>query len=282
MKKFDYLIEKIMDQDFDTTPFKFIYIEDFFNKEDFERIVNAKQVSTPSFQSTEEMCEKLQKEFSYAPISFPGCTPNIKSYLEWFNSNSNVYKVANKDLLEGVGIAFRLQTYEDTILEELVNFFNSDKWHTCIKEKFNKSRNTRVETAIQKYLSGYEISPHPDIRKKCATYMININHPNAENLELHTHFMKFKPDMQSIYKYWTENLEKDRCWVPWDWADTCFKHSKNNSITMFAPDNDTLHAVKLNYNHLDFQRTQFYGNLWYTDEPNYPKTTWKHLEGIIN
>jgi hypothetical protein len=184
-------------------------------------------------------------------------------------------------LLEGVGIAFRLQTYEDTILEELVNFFNSDKWHTCIKEKFNKTRNTRVETAIQKYLSGYEISPHPDIRKKCATYMININHPNAENLELHTHFMKFKPGMQSIYKYWAKNLEQDRCWVPWDWADTCFKHSKNNSITMFAPDNDTLHAVKLSYDHLNFQRTQFYGNLWYTDEPKYSKKTWKHLEGII-
>jgi hypothetical protein len=53
---------------------------------------------------------------------------------------------------------------------------------------------TRVETAIQKYVSGYEISPHPDIRRKCATYMININHPRAEHLELHTHFMEFVED----------------------------------------------------------------------------------------
>ena len=37
--------------------------------------------------------------------------------------------------------------------------------------------------------------------------------------------------------------------------------NKNNSIVLFKPDIDTLHAIKLDYNHNKFQRTQLYGNL---------------------
>ena len=35
---------------------------------------------------------------------------------------------------------------------------------------------------------------------------------------------------------------------------------------MFKPSFDTLHAVKAKYNHLVFQRTQLYGNLWFNGE----------------
>jgi len=277
MSNYDYLIEKINSQSVSKDPFDFVYCEDFFSGEHFAQIVNATQVNVPEFASTEAMCEQLQQIYNYSPVSFPGCTQDVDSYISWYNERNDDYKTANKDLLEGVGIAFRLQSYSDTILQELVDFFNSDAWHACIKNKFGKTAETRVETAIQKYVSGYEISPHPDIRRKCATYMININHPRAEHLELHTHFMKFTKDKQHLYEYWENNLDVDRCWVPWSWADTTFKHTKNNSITMFAPNSRTMHAVKLDYDHLQFQRTQFYGNLWYTDSEKLPKATWQDL-----
>ncbi len=35
---------------------------------------------------------------------------------------------------------------------------------------------------------------------------------------------------------------------------------------MFAPGNDTLHAVRLRYDHRAYQRTQIYGNLWSKDQ----------------
>jgi len=280
MSNYDYLIEKINSQSVSKDPFDFVYCEDFFSGEHFAQIVNATQVNVPEFASTEAMCEQLQQIYNYSPVSFPGCTQDVDSYISWYNERNDDYKTANKDLLEGVGIAFRLQSYSDTILQELVDFFNSDAWHACIKNKFGKTAETRVETAIQKYVSGYEISPHPDIRRKCATYMININHPRAEHLELHTHFMKFTKDKQHLYEYWKNNLDVDRCWVPWSWAETEFRHTKNNSITMFAPSNNTIHAVKLDYDHLQFQRTQFYGNLWYTDSEKLPKATWRDLTTI--
>ena len=250
MEDFTYLIEKIYSADFTEQPFKFIYVEDFFTEDHFSRITNCKQIRVPEFKSTEEMCSRLTDEFKYKPQPFPGCTTSVKSYIEWYNNKDVGKGVANQDLLEGYGVAFRLKYYEDKILEELVDFFNSQAWHKCIKKKFKKTGETGVDTAIQKYVSGYEISPHPDIRRKCATYMININtHDEAEDLGLHTHFMDFQDDRKWIFEEWKTNTSKDTCWVPWDWAKTSFEHSKNNSITMFAPDYNTLHAVKLDYDH---------------------------------
>ena len=54
--------------------------------------------------------------------------------------------------------------------------------------------------------------------------------------------------------------------MPWSWCQTEFKTNINNSICIFAPSDDTLHAVKLRYDHLKFQRTQVYGNLWFDDD----------------
>lgn len=280
MEDFTYLINKIHDAEFASDPFKFVYIEDFFTKDHFERITSCKQINVPQFDSSEQMCEELTNTYNYKPQPFPGCTTSVQSYLNWHNNQDKGKGVHNQDLLEGYGIAFRLTHYQDSILEDLVKFFNSDAWHNCIKEKFNKTGTTKVETAIQKYVSGYEISPHPDIRRKCATYMININTaPEAEKLGLHTHFMSFKEDKKWIFDEWHTRQDKDTCWVPWDWATTQYEHSVNNSITMFAPDYNTLHAVKLDYDHTKLQRTQVYGNLWYSGEskPKVLKANWKQL-----
>ena len=280
MDDFNYLIDKISEASFNFEPFKFIYIQDFFTKDHFDRITKCKQITVPQFDSTEHMCQELKTTYKYKPFPFPGCTTSVSSYLEWYNNKNKGKGVANQDLLEGYGIAFRLQQYDDLILEELINFFNSEDWQECIKKKFNKKGEVSVDTAIQKYVSGYEISPHPDIRRKCATYMININTaPEAEHLDLHTHFMTFVKSKKWVFKKWKENVGLDTCWVPWSWAKTRYTHSKNNSITMFAPSYRTLHAVKLDYDHTKLQRTQVYGNLWYTgsSRPSPKLSNWKLL-----
>jgi hypothetical protein len=77
--------------------------------------------------------------------------------------------------------------------------------------------------------------------------------------------LRFKPEKQFIAEFWKNDNTFDPDWVPWEWCETMKLLNKNNSLVMFAPSHDTLHAVKLRYDHLPFQRTQIYGNLWYTD-----------------
>jgi hypothetical protein len=278
-EEFNYIIEKIYSTPTTKMPFDVLYIEDFFSNEHFNQIINSKQISIDKQSSTEDLIDTLTT-MKYSPVSFPGCTTNIAEYLKMHN-NPNPDKKYNNQLLEGFGISFRMQEYDNPFLARLVDFLNSDLFHDTIKYKFGKTNPTRVETAIQKYVSGYEISPHPDIRKKCLTYMININTTQqSEDLDIHTYFLTFKEDKKHLYDYWSNNPSVERCWVPWDWCDTVAKHTKNNSITMFAPADDSLHAVKLDYDHCQFQRTQIYGNLWYTKgrQSITEKPQWQDLE----
>ena len=55
--------------------------------------------------------------------------------------------------------------------------------------------------------------------------------------------------------------------------------SENNSMLIFHPDNNppTLHAIRLNYNHLKYQRTQIYGNLMYDNPPYIKPSNYKDL-----
>lgn len=279
MKDFNYLLEKITLAPVMKDPFNFVYLENFFNEMHFAEITKASQVAVPEFTNTEQMINELLNTYEYAVQPFPGCITDISRYLQWLQTKK-IHKglKRDQDLLEGFGIALRLKQYQSPILKELIDFFNSTEFHDCIKEKFKKTDYTTVETAIQKYLTGYEISPHPDIRRKCLTYMININPTfESETVDLHTYFMSFREDKKWIYDFWKNNPKIDRCWVPWEWADQKFNQRKNNSITIFAPDNNTLHAVKLDYNHLKFQRTQFYGNLWYA-KSNISPSNWKQLK----
>ena len=74
---------------------------------------------------------------------------------------------------------------------------NSDTFHSILRKKFNIKEATTVISAIQKNLNGYEISPHPDIRNKCLTYLLNINNNEMEQKDCHTQLLEFKPK----YKY---------------------------------------------------------------------------------
>lgn len=279
MSEFNYILDRINNADFQSDPFKFIYLENFLSDEHFEIITTDPQINIDEVGSTEELMETLLGR-SYKPVPFPGCTTSITDYIQWYNHRNVESPGHTHNLIEGFGISFRLQKYDNPKIQDLVNFLNSKEFYECIMNKFDKSikSDTYVETAIQKYVSGYEISPHPDIRKKVLTYMLNIN-PGKESeiLRLHTNFMKFKPEKEHIYELW-EDPNVERFWVPWDWCYTVFKQIKNNSITIFAPDNNTLHAVKLEYDHCKTQRTQVYGNVWYYKSNTKIKPTWKDLK----
>ena len=260
--EFSYLSEKVRTAEFGTEPYKHIYLEDFLSPEHFEMCTQAEQINLPPEKTTEALIERLQAE-GYQIQEFPGCTTSVKHYLRCYKSGK---WPVDKKRLEGFGITFRLIRYKNPKMEELIAYLNGDEFKTAMEEKFGITRPNRIETAIQKYLTGYEISPHPDIRSKCLTYLVNINTSEAsEGMDFHTHMMTFKPEKRFIYEFWKNNQAVDTDWVPWDWCETRKFIRKNNSLIMFAPSYDTLHAIKLRYDHLPFQRTQIYGNLWYTD-----------------
>jgi hypothetical protein len=108
--------------------------------------------------------------------------------------------------------------------------------------------------------------------------MVNVNpSPNSEGTKIHTHYLKFKKQFDYIYSFWDGNGDYERCWVPWDWCETQKLQTKNNTMVLFSPSNDTMHAVKAEYDHLEFQRTQLYGNFWYKEMPPLKACDWENL-----
>ena len=272
--EFGYLIEKIEKASFSQDPFKHIIIDNFLSVKHFSQITSAEELKRPVFSTTEKLIEDLLLQ-NYKAQPFPGCSTNIDEYIKAINTKN--WKV-DKGLLEGFGMAFRLKKYQTPILDRITQFLNSSEFKSSIEKKFGITKSNYVETAIQKYLQGYEISPHPDIRKKAATYMLNINTDiESENIDIHTFLCKFKPEKSYIYDFWKNNKDIDRCWVPWEWCDNVLETNTNNSIIMFSPSDDSLHAVKLDYNHLDYQRTQIYGNLWYEEKTTKYSSTYKNI-----
>jgi hypothetical protein len=271
---FEYLIDKISTADFSYTPFKHLYIEDFLDTDHFNAIVNCSEISMGEASSDEDLFERLFKN-NYKVVSFPGCTSD---YREYIRKHSRSEALGSHTACESAGVVLRLYP-EEGILKALSEFIASKEFNAAIAEKFGVNfNNCEVDGGIQKYLDGYEISPHPDIRRKAATFMVNINpHQDSEKYNHHTHYLKFRDEYQYIRKFWEATPEADRQWVPWDWCDTSFLQTKNNSIVLFSPNNDTMHGVKANYDHLSSQRTQLYGNLWYSEDKCLYAPSWEKL-----
>ncbi len=271
--KYSKLLDKINKADFIKFPFNYLYIENFIPRDDFLLMINDSQVILKEAKNDIDLINLLQKG-EWEPIHFPGCTKEIDDYISWRKNNS---EFDNVNTCEGFGITFRLKEPRSKLLNDYIDFFKSDEFKNCLCEKFKLNKNQMIfDTGLQKYLDGYEISPHPDVRKKALTFMLNVNsNPNSEKEFHHAHFCSFKPHMRYVQEYWKGNKHADRSWVPWDWCETKFLHNANNSITLFAPDDDTMHAVKAKYNHLKYQRTQFYGNLWYKQEILKFKPNWQ-------
>lgn len=275
--KYKYLIDKIHQAKFSKQPFKHIYIEDFFNESDFKKITKSNQISLDIQKNDYQLHDNLI-ENGYEIISFPGTTSNFNDYARWHKKRDGKAIIKdNKEIVSSLGIVYRLSKPNNEI-KNLFDFINSDDFNRALANKFEINfDDCKVDNGIQKYLDGYEISPHPDIRRKALTFMVNIN-PNYLNQDYNTHYLEFKPEFKYIQNYWTHNKDSDRCWVPWDWCETKKIQNKNNSIVVFSPGDDTMHAVKADYNHLTSQRTQLYGNLWYGESRVKYKPQWSDLQ----
>jgi hypothetical protein len=276
--QFDYILDEIHNAKFDDGPFRHIYIEDVFQSRHFAEIVRAPEVNLRRVDDDEELISELYAN-NFKEIAFPGTTTNIAAYLKW-HKNPQKQQNLNQETTEGFGVTLRLRrATSGSILGDIMQFFDAPQFWECAAAKFGiKLAETRIDTGLQKYLDGYEISPHPDIRKKALTFMININPArNSEDFEYHTHYLRFRPERDYIREFWSRHEHLDRCWVPWAWCETVKRQARNNSMVMFAPANDTLHAIKASYGHLATQRTQYYGNLWFKESPVQKGTTWRDL-----
>jgi hypothetical protein len=262
--QFDYLLEKISAAPFSEVPFRHVEIENFLSPEHFDAITAAPQIQLPTYETTEQLLEGLVEQ-GYIFMHFPGCVESIKQYLDFVNGRSQPdwHKAT-----EGFGIVYRLMDCRSSLIDDLDALFRSDQLKALLQDKFGIDRAVTVDAGLQKYLDGYEISPHPDIRRKALTWMLNINPGvNSEEYEFHTHYLRLKPQWAFIYEFWKQNPDFDRDWLPWDWCETVKRQRNNNSIIFFSPADDTIHAVKARYDHLSVQRTQMYGNLWYEKMP---------------
>ena len=275
---FNYLIDKISNAIFSKEPFKHIYLEDFFSEEHFEEIINSHEISVICAKNDQELIDSLQQK-GFEPIDFPGTVMNIDQYVAWHASRqSETYNLT----CEGFGMTFRLKQVSSSVIKTLNTFLLSKDFSRAIADKFDiKYDKCYFDGGIQKYLDGYEISPHTDIRRKAATFMVNINpSEQSKNMDHHTHYLAFDDAHKYVQSFWKGNETVDRAWVPWNWAKTIKQQSKNNSIVLFSPSNDTLHGVKANYDHLIAQRTQLYGNLWYSENPANSRIEWEGLNLI--
>ncbi len=282
-RDFSYVADRIIKASFASDPFRHVYIEQLFKPEDFRAITGAQEIRLKRARSDEELLEMLH-QWHFKEIEFPGTTTNLEAYLAWRRDRQGA-TVLNNETCEGFGVAMRLQeAYQTPTLAQLIDFLKSDLFADALYDKFGLGKDEHyIDVGIQKYLDGYEISPHPDIRRKSLTFMVNINPSNAsERLDHHTHYMAFRPERAQVKQFWKSNSDIERCWVPWAWGDTRKRQTRNNSMVIFAPDDDTLHAVKASYDHLTTQRTQIYGNLWKRNPPPTRKITWNELEALLS
>lgn len=271
---FKYLCDKILRAEWVHEPFPHLEIHDFLSPEHLDNILQNSQIHFPRPSTNDELYGKLCKE-GWKIQKFPGCVNSWEEYTR-FTVNK---KITTKDPVEGMGITFRLNKINDEFVKKLIIYLNGDEFHNCLKQKFNIIEETSIISAIQKNLSGYEISPHPDIRSKCLTYLLNINkNEEFEQSKQHTQLLKFKNNYKHVESHWSKNITQ-RCWVPWDWCDKIKEINKNNTLIIFHPQSNpaSLHAIKLNYDHLKEQRTQIYGNLMYKRRRAFKDEHWRDL-----
>jgi hypothetical protein len=280
---FEHVISKIKAAEFSNKPFKHLYVSDLFSEEDFKKITEAREIRLDAVTNDEELFEQLF-ENGYKIIKFPGCIADKDYYIDWHNSDDrSKKKIINNEACEGFGMTLRLISPESKVLANLKEFIESDLFLSLIAEKFEiRLSDCEADNGIQKYLDGYEICPHPDIRRKALTYMVNINStPNSAKLDHHTRYLTLKDNYSYLFEFWKNNETVERAWIPWEWCDVNFQQTVNNSMVIFSPSHDTLHAVKANYDHLSGQRTQLYGNLWYKNTAKCRPSEWIELD-LVN
>lgn len=272
---FEYLLQKIRTAEFDSEPFPHLYIKDFFDEEHFAQVTRAPEIALRARSSDDQLFDELF-DAGYKIIDFPGCITNKDTYVRWHRDKA-AKQTHNNSACEGFGVTLRLTAARSQFVAEVMEFMNGQQFREVIAAKFGIDLDqVYYDGGIQKYLDGYEISPHPDIRKKALTFMVNINPgTGSEQREHHTHYLVFREPYKYVQAYWEGHPEADRCWVPWGWCETRKMQRENNSIVIFSPTNHTMHGVKASYDHLAAQRTQLYGNLWYHADPTTSHPEWE-------
>lgn len=271
-----YIIDKIEKAELAESPFKHLEIRDLFEQRDFEEVVRSPDIAIKAAKDDEALFTELFAS-NYRIVSFPGCTEDYKEYIRWHKDKRTSHKSGTSTA--GYGVVLRLQSPRSSAIQAVNEFINSSQFIECIAAKFGIQGDAcAYDSGIQKYLDGYEISPHPDIRQKALTFMVNIN-PSSTSFddEYHTSYLRFRPEWNYVQEFWKGNQQLDRCWVPWEWCDVIKRQRDNNSMVIFAPSNDTIHAVKASYDHLSHQRTQLYGNLWFKDSVTEGRPKWEDL-----
>ncbi|MDL2336280.1 MAG: hypothetical protein QFE16_00415 [Pseudomonadota bacterium] len=263
---FDYLLEKISSGKFTDTPFPHIHINDFFEDRHFSQIISSPEIKISDLDSDRALFDALF-DGGYKIIDFPGCITDRHEYIQW-HKNKRAGRIKNNSSCEGAGITLRLMNPHSSIISELTSFLSGREFIETLAAKFEiRLAEVCFDGGLHKYLDGYEISPHPDVRRKAVTYMVNVNPDiHAEENDHHTQYLEFESAYKYVQTYWEAHADADRCWVPWDWCKTKKIQRTNNSIILFSPANNTMHGVKSRYNHLVNQRTQLYGNLWYNEK----------------
>jgi hypothetical protein len=275
--QFQYLIDKINAAKFEEYPFLHIQINNLFSEKDLEQILAANEIAVSGVESDEQLFASLFEK-GYKIISFPGCITDRDVYLKWHKQKGTSNQVSTA--CEGFGMTLRLISPQSAIMTDLAEFMKGREFQEALAAKFGIDLGVvTYDSGIQKYLDGYEISPHPDIRRKALTYMVNINPGvQSEQRDHHTHYLQFRDEFKYVQAYWDGHANEDRCWVPWGWCETKKMQRENNSMVIFSPKNDTMHGVKATYNHLNGQRTQMYGNLWYKEVNVKGGPEWEDLQ----
>ena len=116
---FSYLIDKIDKQKFSMFPFKHIYIEDFFNKAHFKKIISSKEVNLNKSKNDTELFNKLF-ELDYKIVNFPGCVTNKSKYINWHEQKN---KIDHSSSCESAGMALRLFSDNEFFIK-LQSFFS--------------------------------------------------------------------------------------------------------------------------------------------------------------
>jgi len=263
---FSYLVDKVRESSVLSEPFEFLYIKNFLSSTDYDEIMSLKVINTRG-DDFDDLHKNLT-ECGYTHQAHPGTFQTIKKYKKWrakkVHYKKDVQGTRGADLCEGGGFAYRLRK-EPKIIQDLTRVFKSKEMESAMRDKFNLlSEDLRMDVGLQKYTHGYEISPHPDTREKALTWMLNLNSdPNSCDQDYHTHFLELKTSYAYVKSIWESMPHLQRTWVPWSWCNTLFKQKDDNSITIFSPNNKSMHAVKAFYEDLEHQRTQIYGNYWY-------------------
>lgn len=284
MSLLDELLVKIKEAEFVQEPFPHLHIKNFLPDAVFQQITRDHTIRLRPVSSLDDLhLELVDKGWNIQ--RHPGCALSFDEYSELrrqklIDASSRLCgDNSQKVLCEGAGLTYRLSAEATSSAQQLVEIFNSLLVRSCLLDKFEIDEPCAFDTGIQKYLDCYEISPHPDVREKALTFMLNLNTPEASSkANYHTHFMRFIPQYEYIYSFWEQCPAYQRCWVPWEWCQTTFLQTDNNSITIFRPSSFTLHAVKADYDDLASQRTQLYGNIWFKEKKHALDSTFMDID----